>query len=201
MTLNIDIPDQSTLEERFSFIEDDTLRTNITITFRYIIFLIELEQKEKLPGPIIYSIYKDMIVQTGTVVESCTHYTLKKLIDDGKIKSSDVMEDEWKEEKCLVIEELSDERQVCGIIRHKATKRLNKHTNFIELNRACLKADIFTQSICEKAEKLREARNKIHLAGLNKVDDIYEKKDVDRYFEDARVILNRLEVKLTKEVT
>lgn len=70
----IAIPDQSKLEERFAFIKDDTLRTNIVITFRYIIFLIELEQKQQLPGPIIYTIYKDMIVQTGTVVESCVHY-------------------------------------------------------------------------------------------------------------------------------
>lgn len=193
MTFSIKIPDQFTLEERFRFIDDETLRTNTVIAFRYIIFLIQLEQKETLPGPIIYSIYKDLIIQTAAIVESCTHYTLKKLIDENKIKSSEVMESEWKEGKCLVIETLPDGRQFCGITRHKASKRLERHTHFQDLNRACLRGNVLTKDLFNKAEELREARNKIHLAGLDKVDDIYTKDDVNKYFEYSRKILERLE--------
>ena len=64
----IPIPDQSILQQRFKFIEDTTLSINTVIAFRYIIFLINLEQQVNLPGPIIYSLYKDIIVQTASVV-------------------------------------------------------------------------------------------------------------------------------------
>lgn len=198
MTLDkIFIPAQSVLEDRFKFVQDETLRTNIIITFRYIIFLIELEQKEKLPGPIIYTLYKDMIVQAAIVVESCVHYALKCFIDKGIVKSSEVMEEEWKEEKCIILEEVGD-KQICGVIRHKSANRFYKHTQFLNLNRACLKSDIYTKDVFDKAERLREARNKIHLAGLSKVDDLYKKDDVDKYFEYAGVVLTRLEEKLAK---
>lgn len=191
------IPAQSILEERFAFIQDETLRTNIVIIFRYIIFLIELEQKEKLPGPIIYSLYKDIIVQTASIVESCGHYVLRCFIDKGIFKSSDIMEIDWKEEKCTILAEIDDEKQVCGIVRHKVSKRLDKQTQFIDINRACLRANIYSQNVFEKSEQLREARNKIHLTGLSKVDDLYTKQDVDRYFEFANVILKQLEGKLS----
>lgn len=193
------LPQQSEFEERFSFIEDETLRTNTAITFRYIFFLLELEHETSLPGPIIYSIYKDMIVQTGTVVESCVHYTLKYLIDAEKIKSSEVMESEWKEEKCTVLEKLDDgDKEVCGITRRKSPQKLTKHTTFMDLNRACKRAGIYNEEAFAKAEALREARNKIHLAGLTQVDDIYTKADVDKFFGYAKVILSCLEEKITK---
>lgn len=191
------IPAQSVLEERFSFILDETLRTNIVIIFRYIVFLIELEQKEKLPGPIIYSIYKDMIVQTASIVESCAHYVLKCFIEKGIVKSSEVMEIDWKEEKCTILAELDGERQVCGIVRHKTSERLDRHAQFININRACLRAKIYSQNVFDKAEQLREARNKIHLAGLSEIDDLYTKEDVNKYFGFANVTLERLEEKLS----
>jgi hypothetical protein len=192
------IPTQSRLEERFIFIQDETLRTNIVITFRYIIFLIELEQKNSLPGPIIYSIYKDMIVQTGTVVESCVHYLLKRLIEEGRVKSSEVMGEEWKEEKCSIIEKFEKgKKEVCGIVRHKLSVKLTKHTSFIALNRACLHGKIFSQDVFDKAEKLRESRNKIHLAGLANINNFYTKDEVDRHFEYAQVVLKCIEEKLS----
>lgn len=197
MSPKLSLPNQISLEKRFSFIKDETHRTNTVIAFRYILFLISLEE-EKLPGPILYSVYKDMIVQTGTVVESCIHYTLRTLFDKEIIKSSDVMEEEWKEEKCIIIEKVDDEKQICGIIRHKSTKKLERNTNFIELNRACLRANIFTEAEYRRAEEIRIARNKIHLAGLDRIDDIYKKEDVNKYFEYARIVLNSLENKLIK---
>jgi hypothetical protein len=194
---NLTIPEQSAFEVRFSFIKDETLRTNTAITFRYIFFLIKLEQETALPGPIIYSLYKDMIVQTGAVVESCVHYTLKYLINEGKIKSSDVMESEWREEKCVILETLDNgDKQVCGVTRHKAPLNLTKYTSFMDLNRACKRAGIYNEVAFTKAEALREARNKIHLAGLAEVDDIYTKEDVDKFFEYANTILTCLEDKL-----
>lgn len=197
MPRKISIPDQTLLEKRFIFIKDSTLKTNTIITLRYIIFLINLEREESLPGPIIYSMYKDIIVQTATIIEACVHYTLKQFIEQDKVKSSEVMTEEWKEEKCEILLELENgNKQVCGVIRHRASDRLTHNTQFISLNRACLKAKIFTDQLFKEAEELREARNKIHLAGLTAVDDLYKKEEVDKYFEYATNILKRIEDKL-----
>lgn len=194
MDSDIPIPDQTKLEKRFAFIEDETQRTNTVITFRYIIFLINLPEHLKLPGPMLYSLYKDIIIQTAIVTESCTHYALKHLVDLNKIKSEDVMEPEWKEEKCAILEEFDNgNRQVCGITRHKTAEKLTRNTQLIALNRACLRAEIFTGKVFEKAEKLRESRNKIHLAGLSNIDEFYEQKDVDDHFELARIVIERIE--------
>ncbi len=194
MDSDIPIPDQTKLEKRFAFIEDETQRTNTVIIFRYIIFLINLAGHHKLPGPMLYSLYKDIIIQTAIVTESCTHYALKHLIDLDKIKSEDVMEPEWKEEKCVILEEFDDgNRQVCGVVRHRTTERLTRNTQLIALNRACLRTGIFTDKVFGEAEKLRESRNKIHLAGLSNVDELYEQKDVDDHFERARIVIERIE--------
>ena len=84
-SLNITVPLQQDLEKRFEFINDKTLRTNIALTFKYIIFLINLEDEYELPGTILYSIYKDIILYTAVVIESCIHHCLKQFISNGKV--------------------------------------------------------------------------------------------------------------------
>lgn len=68
----------------------------------------------------------------------------------------------------------------------------------MDLNRACLRGEIFTQEVFEKTEKLRESRNKIHLAGLAAIDDFYTKEEVYRHFAYAQVVLKQIEEKLTE---
>lgn len=189
------LPSQESLEGRFSFIQDDTLRANIVIAFRYIYFLISLEEEQELPGPISYSLYKDMIVHTASIVESCAYYTLKSFLDAEIIKSTDVMGWEWKEDSTTILME-HDEKQAVGMLRHKAYKRFGSHVGFKQLNDALKKAEIHTKTSYECAEELRETRNKIHLAGLDEIDDTYSKSDVDRYFNNARKVLDRFEKKL-----
>lgn len=191
------LPNQTAIETRFSFIDDEVLRTNTVITFRYIIFLINLEQENEIPGPIKYSLYKDMIIHTGTVIESCIQYTLRKFIDNGVIRSSDVMKMKWVEERCEILAEFENgTKQACGIVRHKSHEKFDKHTQFIAMNRACKRAGILDKISFEKAEKIRKSRNRIHIAGLNEVDKLYQKNDVDRHFEYARIVLEQLEEKL-----
>jgi len=194
----IPIPDQSIIERRFAFIENEILRTNIIIAFRYIVFLINLEQNTQLPGPIIYSLHKDMIVQIALIVESCVHYLLKSYLQSKRISDA-VLQTDWKEDKCVIIEE-SDHgnRQICAIIRHKNTILLTKHTQFVVLNRICLRASLFNRSIFNSVEELREARNKIHLAGLESIDEIYEKDEVDLQFKNAQRVINHIEKKLNE---
>lgn len=65
-------------ERRFSFIDNDTLKKNIAIAFEYIVFLISTASMEGHKPLIRSSLYKDAVVYTGTVIEACLCYTLKK---------------------------------------------------------------------------------------------------------------------------
>ncbi len=192
------IPSQNILERRFSFVDNKILRTNIAIAFRYIIFLLTLESETKLPGAISYSIYKDVILYTATIIESCIHYCLRKSINSETVKSSSIMPWDWKDSKCVNLYKISKEEKVCGVVRHKASEKFSHHTQFQTLNRAALKAGILNKTLFDKAENLRQKRNRIHLAGLKKSDDFYEKKDTQEAFEKAKVILERIEKKLSE---
>lgn len=193
------LPNQEKIEKRFAFISDGVLHANVVIAFRYIIFLINLEGYNKLPGPILYSLYKDLIVQTATIIESCIHYTLQSHIDNGIINESELLGEEWIEEKNIVLHAYDDgTKRVCGVVQRKKVHELSNHTHFLELNRACKKAGIFTELSFSAAEKLRTSRNKIHLAGLKEIDILYSKAEVDVHFNYANIVLNRLELRLAE---
>jgi hypothetical protein len=109
--LTLPIPDQVVLENRFNFIHEDLLRTNLSISFRYVIFLVLLESEYDLPGAISYSLYKNIILFTATIIESCLHYCLRQYLDKGVIKSSDIMPWEWMDDSCKELYKI-DETQL-----------------------------------------------------------------------------------------
>ncbi len=193
------IPSTTELEGRFSFIEDATLRLNVAISFQYIIFLIALlDELEAENTTISSSIHKDMIVQTATIVESCTHHCLKKYIEAEKVKSSDVMPTDWETKDHKEIYKISEDERICGAIRYKKTEHLTDRTQSIVVNRAAQKAGILSETLFAKAEKLRELRNKIHLAGLQAVDGSYEKSDSQGAFDIATAVIENIEKKLAQ---
>ncbi len=63
------IPSQQELEGIFIFVNDLTLRTNITIAFRYIYFQIALKEELKLRGPLNYSLNKGIILYSASITE------------------------------------------------------------------------------------------------------------------------------------
>jgi len=184
---------------RFEFIEDEILRENIAITFRYIHFLALISKKNDYPDfpSISYSIYKDMIVNTGSIIESCLHFCLQKYFETNKAKSSEVMPYEWKNSKCVSIYEIiPSESEVCGIIRHKKPEKLNELTQFKTVNNACKNAEILDEKLYEKAEFIRAKRNNIHLSALTKTDDFYTEEDTKKVFAYAKEILTNIKTKL-----
>ncbi|MDD5464053.1 MAG: hypothetical protein PHP62_02810, partial [Candidatus Moranbacteria bacterium] len=192
------IPPATELEGRFSFIKNETLRFNVAISFQYIVFLIALiAELEAEKTTISSSIHKNMIVQTGTIVESCIHYCLRTYIESGEIKSSDVMPEEWDIRNIKKIYEISSEEYAFGAIRCKKIEHLTNRTPSVAVNRAAKRAGILSENLFKKAEKIRLLRNKIHLAGLQEIDDFYDKKDSDEAFEIAREIIENIEKKLS----
>ncbi len=197
-SLNITVPLQQDLEKRFEFINNKTLRTNIALTFKYIIFLINLEDEYELPGTISYSIYKDIILYTATIIESCIHYCLKQYIYTKEIKASDVLPLEWKYKDCKELYKISKDKMVVGAIKNKSTRKFSDTIQFQTLNKAALKANIFDKELYKKSDILRKQRNYIHLAALKEIDDLYEKKDIQEAFDYAKAVIGRIEEKLSK---
>ncbi|HBP51233.1 TPA: hypothetical protein DD455_02795 [Candidatus Shapirobacteria bacterium] len=183
------------LEGNFAFITDSTLRTNISIATQYLFFLISLDSEYDLPGPIIYSVYKNMIVYLASITEALINYTLKELIQNSVVKNEDIVSFEWKCDKSKEIITLDDGRVVKGVIEHKSFPLLTSETQFVELNKAAKRSKLFDESLYSDADHIRTKRNKIHIAGLKDLDDNYSRQDVIDTTNEFTHIFNR-----TKEV-
>ena len=139
--IRVNIPEVELLESRFDFIRNKTLRTNISICFQYIIFLISLEEEKELPGPVSYSLYKNVIIHTASIVESILHFGLKHQIRKRLVAESAVMPKTkgFRNEKLLYnIEGTAEE--VIGAIRLHKTEKLRANTQYQTINRACKKS-------------------------------------------------------------
>jgi hypothetical protein len=196
-SIDKNIPEQEILERRFKFIQNDLLRTNVVIAFRYIIFLISLEAKTKTPGPILYALYKDIILYTASIVESCLNYAIGEFIKKENLDITKIFPFEWKYEKCNCIYEISSDKQVIGAIQHKKYEKLSEKTQFKTVNEIALKSKLLNEDLFKKAEKIRDIRNHIHLAALTITEDFYKKSDVDEFFNIANLIINHIEEKIS----
>lgn len=186
------IPAAEVLAERYSFINDETLRTNVAISLQYIVFLRILCKDIK--GPIVYSLYKDVILNTACIVEGCLHYGLRELIKGGKANSGDVMPAEWKDGEIKVdIYEISETEKIVGVLRKKTSEKLTSNTKFQTLIKASKKAGLIDNDLAERVDLLRDQRNNIHLAGLTGVEDYYSEVDIEKAFVTAKQVVESVE--------
>lgn len=187
------IPEVKFLEERFEFIENKTLRTNLAISFQYVIFLITLEEEVTLQGPISYSIFKNIILNIASIIEGSLHHLLNTLIKQKRINAKEVMSKEDVYANKKVLYKTDDGTEICGVHFKRKPVKLRLNTNFIEINRACKRAKILDNELFQEVEEIRDKRNKIHLAGLTKVDDFYEKIDIQKALDTASSVLKLVE--------
>ncbi len=185
-------------ENRFLFVKNEILRENISISMQYVIFLVSLEEEYELPGATTYSVFKTIILYTASIIESLISYRLKQMIKNNVVTNDKIM---GKEEKYPEIKELykiSNTEKICGVKKVIMRKKLSDNTMFQELNRAAKKAGLFTYPLFEKAEKLKEIRNRIHLSGLTDIEDKYSKSDIIKVFEIAKSLIVRIETYKSK---
>ncbi len=190
------IPEIEFLENRFHFIRNADLRTNLSISFQYVIFLITIEEELTLQGPVSYSIFKNMVLNTAAIVEGSLHYLLDELIRENQVDPNKIFSREEKYTNKKVLFKTEKGVEICGIHVTKKPARLRPNTNFQEINRASRRAKLLSQKLFEDVEELREKRNKIHLAGLKKEDDFFDKKDIQKAFNTASSVLTLVEKKL-----
>jgi len=180
-------------KDRFAFVENEILRENIAIKMQHIIFLLSLEEEYELPGSITYSAFKTIIIYVASIIESLIHYKLDALISTGRAQNEKVMGTEEKYLNWKVLHQVSSTETICGVKKVKKAKKLSDDTQLIELNRAAKRSGLFTSELLKKAEKIRQARNKIHPYSLKEVDDKYSKKDINAIFSMASDIIERIE--------
>lgn len=82
--------------------------------------------------------------------------------------------------------------------RIKGHEKFTRRTSFHDVIKASKKAKILEKDLLDEIDDLREKRNKIHLAGLNIVDDYYSKSEVDKVFSLAFRFTTQIETLLKK---
>lgn len=180
------------LEKRFVFINNEVLRKNLAINLQYIIFLIQQEEENELPGTITYSIYKNLILYTTSIIEGLLIHTFKKLLDDGKVSPKSMKASKNFKEIKEIYKIDSSESIISGkLIR--GNEKFTRRTSFHDVIQASKKAKIIDKTLLAEIDELREKRNKIHLAGLNIVDDYYSKGEVDAVFDLAQRFTTAIE--------
>ena len=199
LTLAEKIPSVESFEERFSFINDSDLRINVALAFQYIIFLMAVTDQEKTGKTTVgKTTYKSMIIYTASIIEGCLHHCLKRYIDEGKVDKEKVLGFGWKIRGEKKLKKISDEEYVFGATKHKVVEKYSNKLPLQDLLKACRQAGILTEALVAKADDIRDKRNKIHLAGLGMVDDVYAKADVQAVFDNASFILKRVELMIAR---
>ena len=189
------IPSLESLEQRFDFIKNETLRVNLAIYFRYIILLLAISEDEKL-DTIKYSVYKDIVIYTASIVESILEYTIKEYVVVGKAKE-DIFGFSWHFcEVSPINHDCNDFRDAkfCVARKEKKLKWSSREIDFADINNAAKNAKILDKPLFDMADPLRKRRNLIHLGSLEKsTNDYFEKKDVQESLNHAHDILSRVE--------
>jgi len=75
----------------------------------------------------------------------------------------------------------------------RGNEKFTRRTSFHDVIQASKKAKIIDKTLLAEIDELREKRNKIHLAGLNIVDDYYSKGEVDAVFDLAQRFTTAIE--------
>ena len=123
-----------------------------------------------------------MILYTTSIIEGLLIHTFKKLLDNGDI-SPKVMKPTKDYKEIKEIYRLDDSNIIIGGKLIKGHEKFTRRTSFHDVIKASKKAKIIDSVLLDEIDELREKRNKIHLAGLDLVDDYYSKKDVDNVFD------------------
>lgn len=185
----IEVPELDYFSERFDFISNETLKSNLSISFQYIVFLIKIETDFQTTGAVEYSIFKNIIQYTASIVEGVMHYGLEKAIAVGAVEEKSVMPkvETYKDRK--LIYKADDEIEILAVTKVQKHEKYKKNTQFKTICDAYKKGKLIDGSLINEVNDLREKRNRIHLAGLTKIENYYIKDDIDNAFSTAQKVI------------
>lgn len=189
----IEIPDVVSFEERFDFIQNETLRSNLAISLQYIVFLIKTEAELQINGAVEYSIFKNIIQYTASIVEGVLHYGLEVALKKGLVEEYKIMPPEKSYSEIKLLYNVDAATKIVGAKAVKKHEKFRKKTQFKTVCDAYKKGKLIDVDLIKDINDLREKRNKIHLAGLSKVENYYTKNDINVAFEVANRVIKEVE--------
>lgn len=185
----------SVFEERFAFVRNNTLKGNAAIYLRYIVLQINISE-ELEDDPLAYSIYRDIIVHTASIIESILEYTIREYITVGKAEEG-AFGFNWHYSQISPIDHDCNEFHDAKFIvakKEKVLKTAARDLSFEDINSTAKRLKILDDNLYKKADSLRAKRNLIHLTSLEKSsDDYFNKNDVQKAIANAHDIILRVE--------
>jgi hypothetical protein len=198
-TLAVSLPEKGNLDSRFGFIGDVDLRQRLCLAMEFIVFLVELQERYKLQPTIIFSINKDIVLHTSCIVEACLHYTLITVQKKGTAAEKQLLKKQEKQYKRVQrYDAISSTENVVGAIERIFEHDLGDEEKFNDLLSYAEKIGLLDAEFCTKAHYLRKKRNEIHLFALDSKKIIYNRKTINKVFNDTKDVLQHLEERVTQ---
>ncbi|MBL8160207.1 hypothetical protein JNJ66_07180 [Candidatus Saccharibacteria bacterium] len=194
------IPPLEKFEARFDFVRNGTLKSNAAIYLRYITLLIASSDQLKEDN-LSYTLYKDIIVYTASIVESIFEYSIREYIVMGKAKEEALGFTWHYTELSQINHDCSDFEgaKFTVVKKEKRPKSTSHDLGFDDINSAAKRLKILDNQLYAVATGLRKKRNYIHLSSLEKSsDDYFIKSDVDDALNGAGKIIDRVQYVLLK---
>ncbi len=185
----IEVPQLDYFSDRFEFITNETLKTNLSISFQYIIFLIKVETELHTTGAVEYSIFKNVIQYTASIVEGVMHYGLETAIKNKKVSENSIMPKTESYSSKKLLYRIDSQTEILGVTKNISSEKFKKNTQFKTKCDAYKRGKLIDSDLIERVNTLREKRKKIHLAGLKQVENYYTKTDINSAFQTANKII------------
>ncbi len=193
LTLAVQYPKADDLLKRFAFVDNKILQENIAIAVQYISFLVSVDSEYELSGAIKNSVYKNIILWSASVAEGLVNWKLHKLVE-MKPELKDVCcidKPQYSEIKMICLDESSEE--IWAVKKGRQIIHLDSETDFEKLIIYSKRVGLFDDDLEQRARQLKKARNRVHLASLDSVDDKYTKEQINECFKNMSTIVKAIE--------
>lgn len=76
------IKDIEFYKKNFNFVKDELLLSNLAYSMQNIVFVLQIYEDNSIPGPLKYSLGKEIIVNTTSIIEAICQYWIRYKIEN-----------------------------------------------------------------------------------------------------------------------
>ena len=194
--LVFNVPD---IWDKFDYIQDALLKKQLEFSFNYIVFLITLELRYNLDPGIIYSLFKDVVVNVASIIESTLFYTLNEIAKRWTVKEKNLLnkkamkKNKYRDEKKM--HDLDGKESIFRGFKTVVREWIHDKIQFNDLIPCWKNIWIYNETLAKKLDEIRDKRNQIHLHTL-KEDKAYTKDDIDDIFDTTKNFIDKIKSKI-----
>jgi len=194
-----DIPEVQWISaNRFQYIHNETVRQNVAVCFQYITFLVITKKMYGKSGPINLSINRDIVVHTASMIETILHYAVSEIVQLEPEKKNS-LSSKWEQKNQGAIHQFDNGTERIIWIRQIIKPQVFSENPTSEVvHKAAFDIGLIDNDLYAKANAIRLARNNIHFSGNNKLVSYPSDATVTKYFDDAKVIFEKVKLELAK---